>query len=48
MQIPERANTIWEEIIAEHEAPPMSEGIREELAGYVVRPKSESGLPTGY
>ncbi len=44
----DRANKIWKQILEEFEAPPMDEGIREELAEFVARRKEEGGAPTDY
>ena len=45
---PERAHEIYQKILAEFEAPPMDEAIREELADFVARRKSEGGAPTDF
>ena len=45
---PERAHNIYKRIIEEFEAPPMDEAIREELAEFVERRKSEGGAPTDF
>ncbi len=45
---PERAHNIYKRIIEEFEAPPMDESIREELAEFVERRKSEGGAPTDF
>lgn len=47
-QTPERANRIWKRILDEFEAPPMDEGIREELSAFVDRRKREGGAPTDF
>ncbi len=44
----ERANRAWKAILADYEAPPMDEGVREELADFVTRRKREGGAPTDY
>ncbi len=44
----DRANKVWKQILEEFEAPPMDEGIREELAEFVARRKEEGGPPTDY
>ncbi|GAB4266208.1 MAG: trimethylamine methyltransferase family protein [Pararhodobacter sp.] len=44
----ERANGIATRIIESFEAPPMDEGIREELAAFVARRKAEGGAPTDF
>ncbi len=44
----ERANKTWKAILADYEAPPMEAAVREELAAFVARRKSEGGSPTDY
>jgi trimethylamine--corrinoid protein Co-methyltransferase len=44
----ERAHGLFKEIVANFEAPPMDEGVREELAAFVERRKSEGGAPTDF
>lgn len=44
----ERANAIWKGILHEYRPPPMDQGIREELAAFVSRRKSEGGAPTDF
>lgn len=44
----ERAHKIFREIIAEFEAPPMDDAIRDELRDFVARRKREGGAPTDY
>ncbi|SPH17187.1 hypothetical protein DEA8626_00703 [Defluviimonas aquaemixtae] len=44
----ERAHRIFKAIIAEFEAPPMDEAIREELKSFVERRKAEGGAPTDF
>ena len=44
----ERAHRKFKEIIAEFEAPPMEDAIREELAEFVARRKAEGGAPTDF
>ena len=44
----ERANGVFKSIINEFEAPPLDEVIREELADFVARRKSEGGAPTDF
>ena len=44
----ERAHTMYLDIINEFEAPPMDIAIREELADFVARRKSEGGVPTDF
>jgi trimethylamine---corrinoid protein Co-methyltransferase len=48
VQTPERANGLWKKILADYEAPPIEEAIREELTAFVVRRKSEGGAPTDF
>lgn len=48
VQTPERANRIWKEILAEYQPPAMDEAIREELAAFVAKRKSEGGAPTDF
>ena len=43
-----RANRMYKEILAEFEPPPMDPAIREELAEFVERRKSEGGAPTDF
>ena len=44
----QRANKIWKGILKEFEAPPMDEGIKEELKDFVDRRSREGGAPTDY
>jgi trimethylamine--corrinoid protein Co-methyltransferase len=44
----ERANKVWKDILAEFQPPPMEDAIREELASFVARRKSEGGAPTDF
>jgi trimethylamine--corrinoid protein Co-methyltransferase len=39
---------VWKAVLADYEAPPMDEGVREELADFVARRKREGGAPTDY
>ena len=39
----ERATSLWQSILAEHEPPGLDPGIRESLEEYVVRRKAEIG-----
>ena len=48
MDTPKRANGIWKQILAEFEAPPIDEAIREELEAFVERRKREGGAPTDF
>ena len=45
---PERAHNIFHQILEEFEEPPMDISIREELADFVARRKSEGGAPTDF
>jgi trimethylamine--corrinoid protein Co-methyltransferase len=45
---PERANALWKHVLAEFEAPPMDEAVREELEAFVARRKAEGGAPTDF
>lgn len=44
----QRAHQTYKDIISSYEAPPMDEAIREELAAFVARRKSEGGAPTDF
>ncbi len=48
VQTPERANKLWKKILTDYEAPAMNEDVRQELADFVSRRKSEGGAPTDY
>ncbi|TCD15037.1 trimethylamine methyltransferase family protein [Oricola cellulosilytica] len=48
VQTVERANKVWKQILAEYEAPPMEDAIREELSDFVARRKQEGGAPTDF
>ena len=45
---PERAHALFHQILDDFEAPPMDIAIREELADFVARRKSEGGAPTDF
>ncbi|WP_415919992.1 trimethylamine methyltransferase family protein [Tateyamaria sp. SN6-1] len=45
---PERAHTMFKEIVGAFEAPPMDDAIRDELADFVARRKAEGGAPTDF
>ena len=45
---PERAHRIFKDIIRDFQEPPMDVAIREELAAFVERRKSEGGAPTDF
>lgn len=44
----QRANKIWKDILNEFEAPPLDEGIKEELQAFVAKRKEEGGVPTDF
>lgn len=44
----ERAHKMYKDIIAEFEAPPIDEGIKEELQAFVAKRKEEGGAPTDF
>lgn len=44
----ERAHHVYKAILEDFEAPPMEESVREELAAFVERRKSEGGAPTDF
>ena len=44
----QRAHAKFKQILADYEAPPMDDAIREELADFVARRKSEGGAPTDF
>jgi trimethylamine--corrinoid protein Co-methyltransferase len=44
----QRAHQMFKDIIGNFEAPPMEDAIREELADFVARRKSEGGAPTDF
>ena len=44
----ERANLKWKEIVNSFEAPPMDVAVRDQLADFVERRKSEGGAPTDF
>ena len=45
---PERAHALYQKILADFEAPPIEDAIRDELADFVARRKSEGGAPTDF
>jgi trimethylamine--corrinoid protein Co-methyltransferase len=45
---PQRAHQKFQDILADFEAPPLDEALREELAEFVARRKSEGGAPTDF
>jgi trimethylamine--corrinoid protein Co-methyltransferase len=44
----ERAHHVYKRILDDFQAPPLDAAIREELADFVARRKSEGGAPTDY
>ncbi len=44
----ERADTLWRELVAGFEPPPIDAGYREELSDFVTRRKAEGGAPTDF
>jgi len=48
VETPQRANTIFKEMLAQYEAPPMDAAIREALADFVERRKREGGAYTDF
>jgi len=45
IQTRERANTVWKQMLADYEQPPLDPGIAEALADFVARRKAEGGAP---
>ncbi len=45
---PERAHHLFKDIIANFEAPPMDDAVRDELKDFVERRKAEGGAPTDF
>ncbi len=43
-----RAHNLWKRIVNEFEAPPLDDGIAEDLASFVKRRKAEGGAPTDF
>jgi trimethylamine--corrinoid protein Co-methyltransferase len=43
-----KANRLWKELLANYEAPAMSESVRDELADFVARRAAEGGVPVDY
>jgi len=41
----QRANSVWKQILSEHEDPAIDEGVIEELESYIARRKAEGGSP---
>jgi trimethylamine--corrinoid protein Co-methyltransferase len=44
----DRANRTWKKVLEDYEAPPMDDGVREELAEFVERRRREGGAPTDF
>ena len=44
----DRAHRLWKEIVANFEAPVMDVAVRDALADFVARRKSEGGAPTDF
>lgn len=44
-ELPQRANRLWKQMLAEHEDPGLDAGVAEALAEYVARRKREGGAP---
>lgn len=47
-QAPAKANSIWKELLAAYEPPPIDEAVAEELRAFVDRRKAEGGVPTDF
>ncbi len=45
-ELPQRANRIWKDLLAQYEQPPLDQGIHEALEAFVARRKAEGGVPT--
>ena len=45
VQTRERANTVWKQMLADYEQPPLDPAIAEALAAFVARRKAEGGAP---
>lgn len=43
-----KANSVYKQMLAAYEAPPLDAAIREELESYVARRKAEGGVPTDF
>ena len=43
-----KANSIWKEMLAAYEPPPLDDAARAELEDFVARRKAEGGVPTDY
>ena len=44
----QRANRLYQQILQEYQPPALDQGIRDELADFVVRRKAEGGVATDY
>lgn len=47
-QAPSKANSIWKEMLAAYEAPPIDAAVQAELADFVARRHAEGGVPTDF
>ena len=47
-QAPVKANSIWKEMLAAYEPPPIDSAVREELEAFVAKRHAEGGVPTDY
>jgi trimethylamine---corrinoid protein Co-methyltransferase len=47
-QAPAKANSIWKEMLAAYEPPPIDSAVREELEAFVAKRHAEGGVPTDY
>lgn len=45
VQSRDRANTIWKQLLADSETPPLDQAIADQIAGFVARRKAEGGAP---
>ncbi len=45
VELPQRANAVWKQLLAEHEAPALDAAVAEALADYVARRKRDGGAP---
>ena len=45
MELPQRANAVWKQVLAEYEEPALDPAVAEALADYVTRRKREGGAP---
>ena len=47
-QAPAKANSIWKEMLAAYEPPPIDSAVREELEAFVAKRHAEGGVPTDF